>query len=666
MPDSRTFRAYFTLFVAVILLGDFACSPSGDTGAPPISNGTGGGPLFGVGGATQGGSPGQGGADSTGGVFSATGGAIVCLDPEIRCGNECADTATSKKHCGACNQPCDDTEICDDGICGCPQSNTDGDAGATSNWQHCGLQCADLLSSALHCGQCYQPCIRSQLCINGSCGCPSTYLTCNGTVPCDPSDDRCIQAAGCYNPMTDKAHCGNCATACAKNEICLEGTCVQSCEAYNLTECSGTCVNTQNDPATDPALNNMAMNCGGCGIQCPTSKFMCQSGQCTCKASATRPSVKHCLDADSKDLCVDTASDPRFCGSCDNACQNGKTCQFGKCACSDNAIFCGADCFDPTVSKDHCGSCDNACGVGSHCEASACVCDSGLDMCADRCADYKIEPANCGGCGKSCGAGQACTDGKCQCDQGLDLCSGQCYDLQSDDLHCGSCAQKCTETQKCVAGACACTNGQLACGDKCLDGQNDKNNCGACGHACEGTQMCSGGNCTASAVKAQTTAQADGGSMLRVFLGICNAGTSALDLDGYVLKYWYSADGAAVGQELNISWSPVTPAPTCAAKLLDLKDTNCYTNVADAVITLTFGETTLAAGACTDAVQVEVHPAGWTGKYETQTTDYSYVANTTLKPNAKVTAYDAKGQLIWGTEPSGAFTADKKCTPPKS
>src|SRR5690606_12529363 len=42
---------------------------------------------------------------------------IACVAPEQLCGDRCVNTQTSSSHCNACDSPCDNGLICDEGTC---------------------------------------------------------------------------------------------------------------------------------------------------------------------------------------------------------------------------------------------------------------------------------------------------------------------------------------------------------------------------------------------------------------------------------------------------------------------------------------------------------------------------------------------------------------------
>lgn len=627
------------LVIGLASLSESGCSTSGDIKAPPnttsVKTST-GGVMFAVGGTTSQDTAAGGTMTGTGGVMDATGGVVSCSDPEVVCNNACFDTAIAHDHCGDCATKCGATEICLEGLCGCPLSNPDGDAGPITNYELCGVTCADLLSDKTNCGQCNKVC-PFQRCIDGKCGCAATDIVCGTNKEC-------------FDPSSDPNNCGACGNKCGTYEDCEQGACVQHCENHGATDCSGTCFDLTNNSA-----GGVIANCGECGHACPTDKFECKAGQCVCRAAATLATAMHCVDnsvSPAADLCVDTAKDARFCGNCQTACEAGKSCIDSKCACSSTSLQCADGCHDGTSDSKNCGACGNACDLGYRCVSSTCVCNPGLDLCSGRCANYQAEPANCGACGQKCGTGQACTAGKCQCDAGTDLCGGNCYDLQTDQAHCGACETACSSSQTCVAGACTCGDGLLACDQECLDGQNDVKNCGACKKTCTPTQMCQGGTCKTSVIEIRTKSATDNKTQLALYINVCNSSSASLSLTGYSVKYWFTSDGTQGAQTCEIDSNPFSSKPTLTVTSLALAD---FRVKADTVLEAKFSAGSLAAGACTGDIQLRIHPVDYSGPtaYGAQTGDYSYLASpSTSAANQNVTAYNDKGLLIWGLEPA--------------
>ncbi|HEX4457800.1 MAG TPA: hypothetical protein VIA18_07505 [Polyangia bacterium] len=114
-------------------------------------------------------------------------------------------------------------------------------------------------------GSCSPACAAGQLCINGTCGCPTYQALCNG---------QCIPVA------TDPMHCGDCTTVCTGATACSGGKCESSCMA-GLDMCSNACVDLQSDNG----------NCGTCGTACATGQG-CVAGTCKTAAPLGPPPAK--------------------------------------------------------------------------------------------------------------------------------------------------------------------------------------------------------------------------------------------------------------------------------------------------------------------------------------------------------------------------------------
>ncbi|MBE7483516.1 MAG: hypothetical protein HS104_26495 [Polyangiaceae bacterium] len=176
-----------------------------------------------------------------------------------------------------------------------------------------------------------------------------------------------------------------------------------------LTDCNGTCTNTEFDPT----------NCGACGTACATGEF-CSQGQCAGQCLGT----KNCGGK-----CVDTDTDPANCGACGTACPTGQVCSVGVCgvSCTGGATKCGTECVDIQSNPNHCGGCAAACPSGQVCSAGACStsCGTGYTKCGNSCVDVKNDKNNCGACGTVCPSGQACLQGTCgSCDVNTTDCDG--------------------------------------------------------------------------------------------------------------------------------------------------------------------------------------------------------------------------------------------------
>ena len=217
--------------------------------------------------------------------------------------------------------------------------------------------------------------------------------------------------------------------------------------------------------------------------------------------------------------CVDIMHDVMACGSCNNACAPGNTCNKGQCqppagsSCKDgcgNGLCCGDACTDISSDPEHCGSCDNACPPESVCDQGKCrvpctcdenqlcnengacvpacggvICKNNEICCQDACVP-KNDKNNCGTCGNACnGDTPVCQDGTCtsDCDPMTD-CNGVCVDTTRDDQNCGTCGHACGPNSECRDSDCACKSKTCAelgfnCG-KTDDGCGNELDCGTC------------------------------------------------------------------------------------------------------------------------------------------------------------------------------------------
>ncbi len=186
-----------------------------------------------------------------------------------------------------------------------------------------------------------------------------------------------------------------------------------------------------------------------------------------------------------------------------------------------------------------------------------------------------------------------------------------------------------------------------------MNTQNDAQNCNGCGKTCTPTQMCQGGQCRTSVIQVESSIQPDPTSLnqfsqLYINFVVCNASGSSLNLNGYTLKYWYTEDGASQTQQTAIDYNGGVPV-TAAASFLP---SDALRTDATSVMVVTFGSTTLNAGACTSTIQTRIYSGTtYVCCFGPQAGDYSYQAGA-LAPNEKITAYNAQGLLIWGLEPA--------------
>ncbi len=91
-----------------------------------------------------------------------TGGPVVgapCSEDWPPCPNGCYDLDLDENHCGACDYPCPEEEICLMGICGICPDGTD----------ECEGRCVNLTADAENCGDCGYACTEGETCRVGAC-----------------------------------------------------------------------------------------------------------------------------------------------------------------------------------------------------------------------------------------------------------------------------------------------------------------------------------------------------------------------------------------------------------------------------------------------------------------------------------------------------------------
>jgi hypothetical protein len=151
------------------------------------------------------------------------------------------------------------------------------------------------------------------------------------------------------------------------------------------------------------------------------------------------------------------------------ACSGGRTCQGGRCGCSDGTIVCGQSCCPPA----------------QLCQAGACVCASGTPLCGQAC----------------CRADQVCQGGTCGCPAGQEACGGACVpaclagDQARNPVTCGCCL---VTGEDCVNGGMIPINDAKCCSGVCNAFLPSLGHCalGAVGAPCNVGANCASGKCT--------------------------------------------------------------------------------------------------------------------------------------------------------------------------
>ncbi len=272
-----------------------------------------------------------------------------CANAETICNNECVETTTDPKNCGACGTACVNGQVCSAGVCAltCGAGSTD-----------CSGSCVDNKVDPKNCGGCGTACSAGQICVGGSC-----------SAQCPPNQKVCIGDGGlisCVTTNTDRSNCGDCANVCATGKVCSGGACADTCGAGE-TLCPGGGVPYCSATQTDNA------NCGACGAPCASGK-VCSAGKCndSCGLGETL-----CPAGDAgAAYCAATKTDNANCGSCGVVCTSGKKCVSGTCQleCSAGLTMCGNACVDLATDRDNCGSCGATCSGGKpSCYGKTCV-----------------------------------------------------------------------------------------------------------------------------------------------------------------------------------------------------------------------------------------------------------------------------------------------------
>jgi hypothetical protein len=401
------------------------------------------------------------------------------------CNGACKDVNVDPLNCGACGTACDaNTQKCSGGACvDLPPNCADG----KKNGGESDIDCGGLCKA---CGD-GKACNDAKDCASGKCDAG----VCVAAPPCPPGLTLC--GGLCKDATVDPAHCGGCGKACGPGESCEKGKCVQPVAA---------------DGGSDAGGADGGMGADGGANQNPDLATPVQ-------ACDPLQGLRVCVG-----VCVDTSSDGKNCGGCNNACKQGSVCSNFSCVpgCKPGETDCNGSCTDLQTDGRHCGGCNTPCAVNSVCVGGKCYeggCPQGLTTCGIRaCVNLLKDQYNCGGCNKVCAFNQVCDNGACaiaQCQQGRLDCNKNLVDgceinTAVDVENCGACRNVCNlphTAQWCWDGRCevgGCFGTWRNCngvpGDGCeADSAINLTHCGACGNTCpmvsNGTRGCSAGIC---------------------------------------------------------------------------------------------------------------------------------------------------------------------------
>jgi hypothetical protein len=194
----------------------------------------------------------------TTGMCSCPAGGVMCPVGLGAGNNVCTDTAEDPLNCGACGTACSAAQACLTSKCACRPGLTACGAAGT---------CTDLLHDPLNCGACGNTCGAGGFtgrCVDGVCQ--------NGGGGCGGNRTNC--GGGCYtasqlaaSPLHCSAQPGACGTACAANQVCARGTCVDfytsaACTSSPCPAC-GTGTTSCTYPGTTEVVCVEGPNCPG-------------------------------------------------------------------------------------------------------------------------------------------------------------------------------------------------------------------------------------------------------------------------------------------------------------------------------------------------------------------------------------------------------------------
>ena len=185
----------------------------------------------------------------------------------------------------------------------------------------------DVRNDQQNCGACGHGCTSSPnaivACLDGTCGvaaCSQRFSDCDARL-----DNGCE-----IDTTTDPTNCGACRTVCSHGHIstptCTAGVCGGTCDP-GFTDCNGSKLEDgcEISTASDPA------HCGGCGMACSSKNIAaaCTGGSCTGRCAPNHGDCNNDKRADGCESALET--DVKNCGSCGNACPQGKSCVAGQC-----------------------------------------------------------------------------------------------------------------------------------------------------------------------------------------------------------------------------------------------------------------------------------------------------------------------------------------------
>ena len=179
--------------------------------------------------------------------------------------------------------------------------------------------------------------------------------------PCPPAQMPCGDR--CIDPAHDAANCGSCGNACPAGHLCNNGQCGAGSPGVPGAPVTPGIPGTPSTPGI-PGTTTTPGTVATTGTSGTTS---CSSGLTNCGGS-----------------CVNTQTSIQHCGKCNSPCSSGQSCSGGKCGNYAVAMTLGPQalctasgklwCSGTCVSQDssNCGSCGNKCAAGQGCSGGSC------------------------------------------------------------------------------------------------------------------------------------------------------------------------------------------------------------------------------------------------------------------------------------------------------
>jgi hypothetical protein len=461
----------------------------------------------------------------------------ACPAGKTCCGGTCVDLQTNETHCGACDQGCDDKNVCTKDVCQegvCTHTLKKKCPTCTACDPASGACIADAGQNGASCND-GDRCTTDDVCIDGICRGTPVVCTpkdeCHLAGICRPGSGACTHpAAPAGTPCGEAASCidGVATTqgTCKANGTCRSGT-QTTCAPY---ACGATACLTSCQDASDCTPGNacIAQRCveqladgqpcgddGDCrsghcadGVCCDTvcteqcAACNLPGGEGTCSPVTGQPVGRRpacagtgmvcggTCDGSTPDTCaypsIETVCMPASCvdgiatprQSCDGhgGCIPGTTTSCAPYLCGDT------DCLTGCAG-------DHDCIAGHYCANTAClpqlpageVCTGPTACASGFCVD-----------------GICCADAQCTpiCPAGEHDCGDGCVDLTSHRWNCGACGRQCGNYEHCQDADCVCeTHPDInhlpaVCADTCTDLSRDRWHCGACAVQCDNYEHC--------------------------------------------------------------------------------------------------------------------------------------------------------------------------------